>query len=171
MTLPQTGHDGPYPAPVEVSKSSVLYEWIDYNGHMNVGYYGLAFDQALDVLLSDHLGIGVEYVRIAGQGPYVLQSHQHYLKDQRLGDRYTIRFRLIDCDAKRLHIFGEMLSDPSGEVCATQELMLMNVDHQTGRSAAYPGWAVQRLAQMKADHSGLARPSQLGAGLGIRRRG
>lgn len=168
---PRTGHDGSYPAPVVVSRHAVLPEWIDYNGHMNVGYYGLVFDQASDVLLSDYLGIGVEFVHAAGQGPYALQSHQHYLKDQRLGERFSVQFRLMDHDEKRLHLFSEMVAEKSGSICATQEMMLMNVDHQTGRSAAYPAWAVQRFAQMKADHSGLAPPAQLGARLGLKRRG
>jgi len=166
-----SGHDGPYPAPVPTCRQSVLPEWIDYNGHMNVGYYGLAFDQALDVLFSEHLGVGAEHVRATGQGPYVLQSHQHFLKELRQAEEFTVRFRLIDHDDKRLHLFAEMVSDTSGDICATQEVMVMNVDHQSRRSAAYPDWAVQRFAQMKADHNDLAPSSQLGATLGIRRPG
>ena len=167
---PVSGHDGPYPAPVEIAQQSVRPDWIDYNGHMNVGYYGIAFDKASDVLLSMHLGVGVEYVEATGQGPYVLQSHQHYLNEMKLDEAFCVRFRLIDHDTKRLHLFGDMVSRQSGNICATQEVMVMNVDHQTGRSAAYPDWAVQRFARMKADHAGLVRPSQLGKALGIRGR-
>ncbi len=36
--------------------------WIDYNGHMNMAYYNLVFDQALDQVF-DELGIGAAYVR------------------------------------------------------------------------------------------------------------
>src|SRR6185369_5939287 len=34
--------------------------WIDYNGHMNMAYYNLVFDQALDQVFDD-LGIGAAY--------------------------------------------------------------------------------------------------------------
>jgi len=167
---PISGHDGPYPAPVETPLQTVQPEWIDYNGHMNVGYYGIVFDQASDIFLSTQLGIGVEHVEATGQGPYVLQSHQHFLNEMKLDEAFWVRFRLIDHDAKRLHLFGDMVSRVSGNICATQEIMVMNVDHRTGRSAAYPEWAVQRFARMKADHAGLATPEQLGLALGIRHR-
>jgi acyl-CoA thioester hydrolase len=168
-SAPVSGHDGPYPAPVEISRQPVRPEWIDYNGHMNVGYYGIAFDQASDVLLSQHLGVGVEHVEVSGQGPFVLQTHQHFLNEMKLGEVFCVRFRLIDHDAKRLHMFGDMVSLDSGQLCATQEIMVMNVDHATGRSAAYPDWAIRRFKQMKRDHCELEHPAQLGASLQIRR--
>lgn len=167
---PLTGHDGPYPAPVVVPDRVVQPEWIDYNGHMNVGYYGIAFDNALDVLLSEHLGVGVEHVEAAGQGPYVVQSHMHFLAEMLEGQRFSVRFRLLDHDAKRLHFFAEMVDDASGELCATQEVMVVNVDHGTRRSAPYPDWAQRRFARMKADHAGLPPAPQIGAPLGIRRK-
>ena len=166
---PVSGHDGPYPAPVEIGQQSVLPEWIDYNGHMNVGYYGIAFDLASDVFLSHHLGIGEEHVEATGQGPFVLQVHQHYLQEMRLGEVFQIHFRLIDHDAKRLHLFGEMVLTDTGATMATQEIMVMNVEHKSGRSAPYPDWAIRRFARMKADHAGLPGVAQIGAGMGIRR--
>lgn len=168
-STPITGHDGPYPAPVEVQRRRVEGGWIDYNGHMNVGYYGIAFDQASDVLLSEYLGIGEEHVAAAGQGPYILQSHQHYLREMLEDESFAVRFRLLDHDRKRLHFFGELVSDRTGEITATQEVILMNVDHSTGRSADYPDWAIARFARMKADHAGLKPARQIGASLGLRR--
>jgi len=44
--------------PVVSPLRTVPAEWIDYNGHMNVGYYSLAFDKGVDVLL-DLVGVGV----------------------------------------------------------------------------------------------------------------
>lgn len=169
--LPPSGHDGPYPAPIIVGGRTVLPDWIDYNGHMNVGYYGIAFDTASDVLLSDHLGIGEEFVQAAGQGPYALQTHTQYLREMREGETFAVAFRLLDHDAKRLHIFAGMTSEDSGALSATQEIVLMNVDHGTGRSAPYPDWALRRLERMKADHAPLDRLPQVGATIGLRRGG
>ena len=44
-------------APLQIHKGTVLPEWIDYNGHMNVAFYMLAFDQATDAFF-DYLGMG-----------------------------------------------------------------------------------------------------------------
>ena len=44
--------------PLQIYRDKVRPEWIDYNGHMNVAYYVLAFDYATDAFF-DHLGRGV----------------------------------------------------------------------------------------------------------------
>ena len=49
-----------HPDPLITRRLSVSPDWIDYNGHMNVGYYGVAFDKATDALL-DLLGLGEAY--------------------------------------------------------------------------------------------------------------
>ena len=46
------------PAPFERFEGEVLPEWIDYNGHMNLAYYTVLFDQATDILF-DVLGLGL----------------------------------------------------------------------------------------------------------------
>ena len=33
--------------------TSVQKEWIDYNGHMNAGYYNVVLDQAAEAMLRD----------------------------------------------------------------------------------------------------------------------
>ena len=37
-------------APFTSAEMAVEEGWIDYNGHMNVAYYVLAFDQVVDML-------------------------------------------------------------------------------------------------------------------------
>lgn len=166
-TAPVGGHEGPYHAPITVAQQSVLPEWIDYNGHMNVGYYGLAFDRAIDQLFDQQLGNGEAYVRAAKQGLYVLQSHISFLHEMHKGQGFSASFQLVDHDAKRLHFWSELWAD--GRLCATQEVLAMNVDHQTRRSTSFPDWLHSRLKRMLADHAQLPRPTGLGAGLGIRR--
>lgn len=164
-----TGHDGPYDAPVEIRGFDVKPEWIDYNGHMNVGYYGVAFDNALELLMVDHLGLGEAQVEAYGQGPYIVQSHLNFLREITAGVPFFFRFRLLDADHKRGHYFAQMISEQDQEVCATQEALFMNVSHSTGRSVPYPDWAIARLSRMVADHKGLDAAPQIGQQIGIRR--
>lgn len=169
--IPVDGHDGPYPAPLTVAQLTVRPEWIDHNGHMNVGYYGIAFDQAADVLFLDHLGIGVRYIEEMKQGPFVLQAHTMFLNELREGETFSVAFRLLDHDAKRLHFFAEMTRDADGTLCATQEVVSVNVDHASRRSTSYPDWVIARLERMKADHAGLAPSPYLNRPIGLSRKG
>ena len=49
-------------SPLQLHREYVNGEWIDYNGHMNLAYYVLAFDHATDAFF-DHLGLGVDYLK------------------------------------------------------------------------------------------------------------
>lgn len=164
------GHDGPYDAPLVFRGFKARPEWIDYNGHMNVGYYGVAFDNALELLMVDHLGLGEAQVNAMGQGPYILQSHMNFLREVLEGEAFSIRFRMLDADHKRGHYFAQMVSEKDGDICATQEALFMNVSHTTGRSVPYPDWAVARLQSMVRDHAAIDPAPEVGHPIGIRRK-
>src|SRR5689334_23702602 len=85
----------------------VLPEWVDYNGHMNVAWYVLAFDHATDALL-DWLGLGRAYAESENRSVFVLETHVTYEREVTAGDTLRFRTRLIDHDARRLHVFHEM---------------------------------------------------------------
>ncbi len=169
MNIP-TGHDGPYAAPIKLGKKRVLPAWIDYNGHMNVAYYTMAFDSAIDEFLEQELGMGEAYAAQVKQGPYSLQNNISYFAELLEGAEFHIEIRLIDHDAKRMHLYSELLNG-AGEVAAICEGMLMNVDHINRRSTPYGAKTQARLARMQADHAALPRPKALGAVIGIRRKG
>jgi len=156
------------PVPIRTAPGRVPFDWIDYNGHMNVAYYTMAFDQALDTVY-DLIGIGPRLAREAGMGPMALQTMIHYLGELVEDDEYVVEVRLLDADAKRAHVFAEMLTQ-GGTRAATYESLTMNVDLAARRSAAFPEAAGARLMRLKAAHSGLDRPAEVGAALGIRRR-
>ena len=42
-----------FPAPYDRFQGEVKPEWIDLNGHMNLAYYIVLFDQAFDLLLAE----------------------------------------------------------------------------------------------------------------------
>ncbi len=165
------GHDGPYSAPITTPAREVPKDWIDYNGHMNVAYYAMAFDQSVDVLMDDHLGLGEAHAERAQQGPYVLQSHMHYLGELLAGDRFEVTILLVDCDTKRMHLMMEMRQAESRVISATCEQILINVDLTARRAAPYPEWTQSRLNRMLSDHANAPRPVQMGQPLRIVRKG
>ena len=167
---PMEGHNGPYEAPVKLPVQHVQPAWIDYNGHMNVAYYTMAFDTAIDMFLERELGIGEAHAARVGQGPYSLQNNVSYYAELLEGARFTVSIRLIDHDAKRMHLWAEIHNE-AGDLAAACETLLMNVDHKTRRSTPYAGWITKRLATMQENHNALPRPEGLGAVIGIRRKG
>ena len=88
-------------------KAEVLPEWIDANGHMNLAYYVVLFDQATD-LLYDALDIGQAYRDATGNSTFTAETHTLYEREVRVGERVRVVPHLLGADAKRLHYFHEM---------------------------------------------------------------
>lgn len=157
-------------APIRSRARKVPPEWIDYNGHMNVAYYTLAFDNSVDEVLEERLGIGASFVRETRMGPMALQTQVHYLGELVEGAEFACDFRLLDADPKRIHFFSTMVNLATGEAAATYESLTMNVDLEARRSAPYPDWAQERIERLLALHTTLPRPPQVGNPIGIRRK-
>lgn len=160
----------PAPRPVICPPQAVLAEWIDYNSHMNLAYYVLAFDRALDYVL-DMLEIGPQYVERGEGSCFVLQNHLHYLHELKQDEVFSTEFQMIDLDSKRIHYFLSMRNNGDGTIAATAEQITLHVDLQTRRPTALPAAALRRLETMLESHRQLPRPRQLGAPIGIHRRG
>jgi acyl-CoA thioester hydrolase len=163
------GHDGPYDAPIQTGRQTVLTDWIDYNGHMNVAYYTLAFDRAIDAFFSDVLGIGADYVAAERQGPYAMQAHYQYFAELLEGEGFDTSVILHDCDAKRMHLVLQISAASDGRAVALLETISLNVDLNARKSTPYPAWVLARLMALKAAHDGIERPPQMGASLGLKR--
>ena len=118
-------------------EATVLPEWIDYNGHMNLAYYVVVFDQATDALY-DRLGIWLPYRQATGNSCFTVETHTIYENEVKLGDRVRVHTRLLGADSKRLHYFHEMFHPEQGLRAAVQELMALHVDLATRRTAAFP---------------------------------
>jgi acyl-CoA thioester hydrolase len=157
-------------APIRTRTRKVPPEWIDYNGHMNLAYYAMAFDQSSDEIF-EALGVGETLAREARMGPMALQTQVHYLGELLEGEAFACDFQILDADAKRIHFFMTMIKAETGEVAATFESLTMNVDLEARRSAPYPDWAQERIERMRVAHAALPRPELAGNRLGIRRKG
>jgi acyl-CoA thioester hydrolase len=158
----------PMPPPLSPFTTTVQPDWIDYNGHMNVAFYVLAFDKATDGLL-DHLGLGEAYRRATNCSIYVLEAHVTYDREVKLGDPITIDTQLIDADRKRLHFFHRMTHAEAGYLAATNELLALHVDLAGPRSAPMPPPALAALEQLRAAHRLLPAPGELGRRIGLKR--
>lgn len=160
----------PSPRGDTTAQDTVRPEWIDYNGHMNVAYYVLAFDLATDTFL-DTLGLDAAYRTRSAHSTFALELHVNYLREIAADAPYIITTRLLDADHKRLHLFHEMHHEQAGWLVATNEVLTMHIDMARKRSAAFPPDVQIRVETTRTRHARLPRPPQAGSVMGIRRGG
>lgn len=152
---------------LRLHEGEVRPEWIDFNGHMNLAYYLLAFDQATDRFLH-HIGLGEKYFREQNRSVFVLEAHVVYKRELRLGDRMRFTTRLLGHDAKRLQFIHHMYHAGDGFLAAANEIMAIHVDMDSRRSAPMPDGALAALGDLQAAHDRLPLPPEAGRQIRMR---
>jgi acyl-CoA thioester hydrolase len=150
-----------FAAPFVSSVMPVDSAWIDYNGHLNMAYYNVLFDRAVDEVF-ELLGCGVDYVKTRRHSCYTAEVHVRYLRELHADDPVKVTWQLIDYDAKRMHYFEQLLHAGEGWLSATSENMSLHVDMEAGKTAPFPADVAERLAAMQAAHATLPRPEAVG---------
>jgi acyl-CoA thioester hydrolase len=154
------------PAPFDAYRDVVRPEWIDHNGHMNMGYYVVVFDLATDAWM-DHIGLDRRHRESHDVSTFCLEAHVTYHREVRAGDALRFTTRLLAWDAKRIHYFHEMYHADRGYLAATNELMSLHVSRRTRRGAPMAPEVLDRLARIQAAHDPLSRPPQVGRRMGL----
>jgi acyl-CoA thioester hydrolase len=154
-------------APFDAHRDVVRSEWIDRNGHMNMGYYVVVFDFATDAWL-DYIGLDTEHRRSRKIATFTLESHVTYAREVTGGDELRFATRLLDFNAKRIHYFHEMYQAREGYLAATNELMSLHVSQETRRSASMAPEILERLAEIRSAHGALPTPPQVGRVMGLK---
>ena len=139
----------------------VLPEWIDANGHMNLAYYVVLFDQATD-LLYDALGVGTAYREATGNSNFTAETHTLYERELRAGERVRVVPHLLGADAKRLHYFHEMFHAEHGYRVAAQELMALHIDMAVRRVTPFPAELSNRISAAVRACRGRPMPEGVG---------
>jgi acyl-CoA thioester hydrolase len=148
-------------APFVSSLMRVEPAWIDYNGHLNMAYYNVLFDRAVDEVF-ELLGCGLDYVRTRRHSCFTAETHVRYLRELKAEDPVRVTFQLLDYDHKRMHFFEHLLHANEGWVSATSENMSLHVDMEQKRTAPFPAAIASALGSMKAMHARLPYPQGAG---------
>jgi acyl-CoA thioester hydrolase len=135
--------------------------WIDFNGHMNVGYYHVAFDLAAEPFF-EWLGLTPNFRAEHASSTFALQSQLHFLREVKEGDRLRFESRLLDADRKRVRYYQEMFHAEEGYLAATYESLSVHMDMSKRLSAPMPDPLYERMQEVLAAHGGLSRPWQIG---------
>lgn len=153
--------------PFRSSAQYVKPEWIDFNGHLNMAYYNVLFDQAVDELYPQW-GFGERYVQETGCTTYVAEFHVCYLRELHVGDEVTCAIHIVDFDEKRFHLYCELFHK-DGWLSATSEGLTLHVDQSGPKVAPMPAHILDALAKYKAGQGPLPEGARVGRTVSLKR--
>lgn len=156
------------PTPYSAYRTTVKKEWIDYNGHLNVGYYHVAFDLAVESFFN-WLGFTEEFRQANSSSTFALETHLNFLREVSEGDELRFESRLIDYDHKRFHFYQEMFHVGEGYLAASHESLGAYIDMTKRKTAAMPAEITDKLERVLNAHKSLEQPWQLGHTISVRK--
>jgi acyl-CoA thioester hydrolase len=143
--------------------------YIDYNRHLNAGFYYVIFDKMLDQVFIPW-GLGPDYIKQRNLSTMTLEAHVCYVREVLQTDPIRMTLQVLDADAKRIHTYCELVHETEGWVAASAESIHIHVDMNTRRSAPWPADIMANLDAAKTAHAGLPRPERAGRKIGIVRK-
>jgi acyl-CoA thioester hydrolase len=153
-----------------VLSTTVVSEWIDYNGHMNDAAYATVFSRSVDALM-DRVGLDAATRERSGRTLFTLQMMLHYFKEGKEGDALTVSCHLLEHDDKRMRVWLDLVSAATGERLAASEQLLISVAQGEAGANAVP-WGFETMAALDAlakVQAQMPHPSQAGVGVALKR--
>ena len=105
----------------------VIKEWTDYNGHMNMSYYILIFDNAAEVMLSK-FKMGGDSAKSDKKSTFAVETHTTYDQEVKLGEEVEVHLTYLDHDKKRIHYRVSMFHKEKKYLTATTEVLSLYID-------------------------------------------
>jgi acyl-CoA thioester hydrolase len=150
-----------HPAPLALWSETIVPNWIDYNGHMNVAYYTLVFDHAVDAFF-DYVGLGRDYRDATTGSTFAVEHHITYNQEVVAGDVVRCTSRLVGFDEKRIHHYHEMYHEADGYLASTCEFLSLHIDLSIRRVTPLPDNIFNRLGEVMAAHGTLPPSDNIG---------
>jgi acyl-CoA thioester hydrolase len=131
-----------------VWREPVRDEWIDYNGHLSEPYYVLVLGHATDAVM-DAVGLGPAYREQSHASLFTVEAHIRYLDQVVAGTDLEVRSEVVGATPKLMWIWHELWAD--GRLRATEEVLGVHVDTDSGRSSPFPDDVAAAVAKARVD--------------------
>lgn len=142
-------------------QTTIIPDWVDYNGHLRDAFYLLIFSYATDALM-DRLGMDSNSREATGHSLFTLELHLNYLHEVKLDTEVEVHTQLIGHDSKRLHLYHSLHRVGDPQELAGNEQMLLHVDLAGPRSAPFTAATLERLQGIIAEQTDLPVPAYIG---------
>ena len=135
-----------------LTKQKIKKEWTDYNGHMNVAYYVLIFDQYGSEELMTLFKMGEESAKNTKKSTMVVESHITYNQEVQEGDEVEVNLIFCDHDKKRILYKLEMVHSEKKYVASSIEALSLYVDLAERKVAEFEKEKVQIMDDYISKH-------------------
>jgi carnitine 3-dehydrogenase len=153
--------------PLRLHSRKVPAEWVDYNGHVGESRYLQVFADASDAFFRY---VGVDSAYLARGGTYfTVETHLSFLNQTHAEDLVEVSTQILAADAKRLHLYHQLVRPSDRAVLAESESMLLHVDTRRGRAVPAEPEVVARITRIAEAHAKLPRPERAGRRVGDHR--
>jgi acyl-CoA thioester hydrolase len=150
-------------------EQTVPAEYIDENGHVNIGRYLELGGKALWRRCQRELGMPEDYIERRGFSTFTAEHHLTYHAELLEGQDVSVRVRLVDRSAKVLHAVCLIVDETNRRLACTMESTAVHVDMADRRPADFPDDVVALIdAALAADER--RWPAPLCGAMGVRRR-
>lgn len=150
--------------PIEVLKTKIQPDWIDYNGHMTESRYLYLMSLGSDAFL-EMIGMDMAYVK-TGRSYYSVETHILNYAEGKLGEPVTIKLQLLDWSKKKLHIFQTIMHSESEIVLATGEQVLVHVNIAENKVVDADPEIIEKLEPIAKKQLSLPKPATAGRFVG-----
>ncbi len=155
------------PTGFDVYRDHVRRDWIDLNDHMNVAYYVLAFDYAIDSLW-ERFGLTRERIEAERQSTFAVESHVVYKRELTIDEAFIVTSQILAFDAKRVHQMQRMYQAEDGFLAATAEWLHVHVDLRERRVSPWPDDVLPRIREAAIAQPESTYPADAGRIIRIR---
>jgi acyl-CoA thioester hydrolase len=142
-------------------QTTIIPDWVDYNGHLRDAFYLLIFSYATDALM-DRLGMDSSNREASGHSLFTLELHLNYLHEVKLDADVEVHTQIIGHDSKRLHLYHSLHGVGDAKELAGNEQMLLHVDLAGPRSTPFSEETLGMLQAIVAQQTDLPTPACLG---------
>ena len=112
---------------IYLKSQKIIKEWVDYNNHLNMAYYILIFDQALEVML-EKFKMGANSAKTEKRSTMVVETNTKYISEIKQEDEVDIMLTFFDHDKKRLHLKLEMIEKKTKKISASIEWLSLYIN-------------------------------------------
>jgi acyl-CoA thioesterase FadM len=148
---------------------TVPEEFIDENGHMNIGDYFRVCSHAI-WKATIAAGLGETYIEEHQQSLFTVEQHMRYYGELRFGERFTVHTRLLGRSVRVVHGMSFVVDQQKRALACTQEASLVHVSMETRSSVDLPPAIGEALdAQISAGEA-LGWDAPVCGSMGVRRR-
>ena len=144
-----------------LTKQKIKKEWTDYNGHMNVAYYVLIFDQYGSEELMTLFKMGEVSAKTTKKSTMVVESNITYNQEVQEGDEVDVNLIYCDHDKKRILYKLEMIHSKKKYLASTIEAISLYVDLKARKVAEFEPEKVQIMDDYIAKHKNLFKTDDL----------